>query len=254
MLVYGAILYMNICLQGKRSILFFALLNYVLITLPGLRDKTLDIKKRRRKMFGTVIIVTVVVGIMIASTLVVKITSRGYDTSNYSELYTALRIDFFRDDRVRMAIYALFNPSEMRIIDYPGQSLLPIPTWLFPIDHILGVFDINFPAYTNYFCSALLMLPRSESFTYMTPCIYAELISNFGILGMILMPFLCVYFATKADKYPYPLNIFILVSFIILQMYSIPYMIYYIEFVLLMCWMVKSRIRIVVGKVGRVRE
>lgn len=216
--MYGVLLFMNICIQGKRSILFFALLVYILIMLPGLRNKALDSKERRRKMFGIVIIAVIAVGIMIASTLVVKVTSRGYDANDFSELYTALRIDFFRDDRVRMAIYAILNPNQMKIVDFPGQTLLPIPTWIFPIDHILGKFGISYPAYTSYFCSALLMLPRSQSFTYMTPCIYAELISNFGFFGALFMPFLCVWFASKADKYPYPFNVFILVSFIALQM------------------------------------
>lgn len=253
-LMYGVLLFMNICIQGKRSILFFALLVYILIMLPGLRNKALDSKERRRKMFGIVIIAVIAVGIMIASTLVVKVTSRGYDANDFSELYTALRIDFFRDDRVRMAIYAILNPNQMKIVDFPGQTLLPIPTWIFPIDHILGKFGISYPAYTSYFCSALLMLPRSQSFTYMTPCIYAELISNFGFLGALFMPFLCVWFATKADKYPYPFNVFILVSFISLQMYAISYMAYYFEFVFLMCWLVRSGKRIVIGRFGRIQE
>lgn len=254
MFVYGLMLFMNICIQGKRSILFFAILGYIFIMLPGLRDKSLDSRERRRKMFGIVIIVMIAIGIMVVSTLVVKIISRGYDANDYSELYTALRIDFFRDDRVRMAIYAMLNPSKMKIVDYPGQSLLPIPTWFFPIDHILGEFGIRYPAYTTYFCSALLMLPRSKSFTYMTPCIYAELISNFGVIGALLMPFLCVWFATKADKYPYPFNVFILVSFIALQMYAISYMAYYFEFVFFMCWLVRAGRGIVIGRLGRIQE
>ena len=67
------------------------------------------------------------------------------------------------------------------------------------------------------------------------------------------MPFLCVWFATKADKYPYPFNVFILVSFIALQMYAISYMAYYFEFVFLMCWLVRCRFKIVIGRIGRDR-
>lgn len=251
---YAMILFMDLCIQGKRSILFFALLVYILVMLPGLRDKSLDQKQRRRKMFGLVLISAIAISIMVGMTLIVKVASRGYDASDTSELYTALRIDFFRDDRVRMAIYSVFHPSEMKIIDWPGQSLLPLPTWLFPIDHILGKMGISYPAYTTYFCSALLMLPRSQSFTYMTPCIYAELISNFGFIGALGMPFLCIWFASKADKYPYPFNIMILVSFVAIQMYAISYMAYYFEFVLLMCWLLRSKFKFVLGNIGRKRE
>ena len=251
---YAAILFMDLCIQGKRSILFFALLVYILVMLPGLRDKSLDSRKRRQKMFGLVIISAIAIAIMVGMTLIVKVASRGYDASDTSELYTALRIDFFRDDRVRMAIYSILHPSEMKIIDWPGQSLLPFPTWLFPIDHILGKIGISYPAYTTYFCSALLMLPRSQSFTYMTPCIYAELISNFGIIGALIMPFLCVWFASKADKYPYPFNVMIIVSFIAIQMYALSYMAYYFEFVLLMCWLLRSRFKFVFGSIGRDRK
>ena len=248
---YAVILYMNLCIQGKRSILFFTLLVYILVMLPGLRDKSLDPKKRRQKMLGLVAISAIAVAIMVGMTLIVKVASRGYDASDTSELYTALRIDFFRDDRVRMAIYSIIHPSEMKIIDWPGQSLLPFPTWLFPIDHILGKIGISYPAYTTYFCSALLMLPRSQSFTYMTPCIYAELVSNFGFVGALIMPFLCVWFASKADKYPYPFNVMIIVSFIAIQMYAISYMAYYFEFVLLMCWFLRSKYKFVVGHIRK---
>lgn len=250
-ILYSVVLFMNLCVQGKRSILFFALLVHILIMLPGLRDKTLDIKQRRRKMFGLIIVAVVAMGIMVSMTLTVKVTSRGYNANDFSELYTALRIDFFRDDRVRMAIYSMLHPDEMTIVDWPGQSLLPFPTWLFPIDHILGKFGIRYPAYTTYFCSALLMLPRTQSFTYMTPCIYAELVSNFGIIGVFAMPFLCVWFASKADKYPYPFNVFIIVSFIAIQMYALSYMAYYFEFVYLMCWLLKKKWKFVVGNLGR---
>ena len=60
------------------------------------------------------------------------------DASDTSELYTALRIDFFRDDRVRMAIYSILNPTEMKIDRFARTDSIPIPTWIFPIDHILG--------------------------------------------------------------------------------------------------------------------
>ncbi len=247
----GITLFMNVCIQGKRSILFFALLVYILIMFLGLQDKSLDQKSRRRKIIGLLFVVITVVVIMIGMTLVVKVTSRGYEASDKSQLYTALRIDFFRDDRVRLAMYHVLHPSEMKILDWPGQSLLPFPTWLFPFDYILGKLGISYPAYTNYFSSAVLMLPRSQSFTNMTPCIYAELVSNFGLFGALAMPFLCVWFAIKADKYPYPFNVFIIVSYIVLQMYAISYMAYYFEFVFFMCWFLKSDVKFVVGNLRR---
>src|SRR5690606_38518167 len=42
----------------------------------------------------------------------------------FKEKYENIRIDYFRDQRVKMAIYAQLNPSIMSILDYPGQSLL----------------------------------------------------------------------------------------------------------------------------------
>lgn len=234
-------LYMNICIQGKRASIFFFLLVLIVSSIPGLKDENTDIKNIGRKLVRLSIIAISVLVLIAILTIYVKIHSRGYDPTNSLELYTQIRIDLFRDDRVRMALFSLIHPDRMKILQYPMQTIITMPCSLFPIDIVLGSLGINPPSYAYYLSAALENLSLASSSTFMTPCIAAELISNMGYIGLLFFPFLCIWFANLSDKFQYPNNVAILISFVAIQMFAVPYMNYLLEFVFILCISTKVR-------------
>jgi hypothetical protein len=234
--------YFNICIQGKRSILFFAIIVSVIILIPGLRNTKLDINKRRHMMLWLAIFAGIAAIVMVGMTVYVKVYSRGYDATETVYMYTTIRTDFLRDDRVRLAIYSLLHPDEIHILDYPGQTIWPIVVWAFPLDYIFASFGIIPPSYSAFLSAGLEGVAREISVTFMTPCIFAELISNLGFLGIIIMPFTSLWFAKIADKYRYPCNVLVIVVYVMINLFATPYIMYFIEFVWLMCFMSRRKV------------
>lgn len=235
-----AFLYSCICIEGKRSIIFFAFLLILLIKIPGIADNSVPVEKRRRILFRLLLLGVVVVTLMVTLTIMVKVGSRGYDARNINELYTTTRIDFFRDDRVRLAIYSIIHSNVSSILEYPGQTLINIPLYFFPVDYVLNMHHVTISTYSMYLTSALL---GNLHKAVMTPAIFAELVSNLGIIGFVIMPIICVWFSQKSDKFSYPQNVFILTSFVLLQMYDFAYVAYFIEFTIIICWMNRIRVK-----------
>lgn len=99
--------------------------------------------------------------------------------------YESFRIDFFRDDRIKMALYAELHPDEMQILEYRGQSVLfnlvfMLPRSLWP--------DKPWP-YAVYFTSTMLqMYPARWLGWGMTTSWLEEAIANFGWLGVLVGP------------------------------------------------------------------
>lgn len=229
-------LYTSICIEGKRSIIFFSVLIILLIMIPGLRDKAMTLKERKRKIFRLIALASIALLAMVAFTLFVKIINRGYNPEDLNELYTAIRIDFLRDDRARLAIYSLIYPERIKMLEYMPQTFLSNGTAFFPIDYILYKNNISYPSYAQFLTSALLGYEHSA---VMTPALYAEMISNFSIIGCIIMPFLCIWFSNIINRNDYPINVFILVCFVFLQMYDFTYIAYFIEFTFMLCLLKK---------------
>ena len=242
--IYALFIFLNICIEGKRSILFFLLVTIVIIQIPGLRATNLSQKERKKKLLGLGLFAAGIVAIMLVTTVLVKINNRGYSLSESDLLYTTVRVDLFRDDRVRMAIYSLLHSNELKILDYPGQTFIPIFTWLFPIDYILTKFGVDFASYQVFFSSALRGVSFSRDVAYMTPCIYAELVSNFGFFGFLLMPAICIWISNIADRKSYPYNVLVLTAFLAMQLYTTRYIAYLYELVLIISLLTKVRFKI----------
>lgn len=233
-------LYTNICIQGKRALLFFSLMVLVLMLIPGMTDKTISEEKKKRKFTKLILLIGIFVVVMLLTTINVQ-TNRSSTLMTTQILYSQTRIDFLRDERVRMAIYSAIHPKEMHILDYPTQTLWPIVTWFFPIDYILTGLGIETLSYQTYFTAALEGLTLTSTSSQMTTCFYAELVSNFGLIGLVLFPIVCFWFAKKADTAEFPMNVMLVTIFMVLQMLSLKYMAYMFEFVLLLNY--GSRIR-----------
>ena len=234
----------NMCIEGKRAIVFFAVVVVIIALIPGLNDPMISMHERRKRLIRLGIFASIAIVFMILISISVKINDRGYLPEQTAYMYTTLRIDFLRDDRVRLAIYSLLHPEEIHILDYPGQTILPILSWAFPIDYILGSFGINFPSYTAYLSAGLEKTSLATSYNFMTPCMVAEMTSNLGFIGLLLFPFICLIFARIADNNLFPMNVLTIVVFVALQLFATAYVMYLIEFVLLMFLFTKKRVTI----------
>ncbi|MBN1587261.1 MAG: hypothetical protein JW937_07515 [Candidatus Omnitrophica bacterium] len=107
--------------------------------------------------------------------------------------YENVRMDFGRDDAIKMTLFAELNPEVMRILEYRGQSLVflvvsYVPRKLWPEKPL---------PYAQYFTSALfLSSPRMWGWG-MTTSWLEEAIANFSWLGMLLGP-LCIALVCRA--------------------------------------------------------
>ena len=96
------------------------------------------------------------------------------------------RIDYTRDSRVRMAIYAELYPDKMQILEYRGQDLVYYATSWVP--------RVMWPgkpwSYANHFTNAMLNQYPKKLTWGMTTGVFDEAIASAGFLGIILGPLL----------------------------------------------------------------
>lgn len=228
-------LYINICVQGKRAILFFAVINIVILLYILYRQKKQNHEKTLGLALGSIVVVALLVGYMFVLNLTVKI-GRGYNESDAESIISSTRVDFLRDDRVKLALFSETHSDNWPMLDYPCQTILYDVMSIFPTNLIFIKLGIPYYTYQHYLTKCLDHTKFDKDNHYMTPCVFAELVSNFGIIiGILLMPLLCVWFAKKADKYSYPVNITVICSFVLINMFSIEYVMFYLEFATILC-------------------
>lgn len=234
------LLYCNICIEGKRGIIFFTLLCVVLLWIVR---QHVDKLGHKEKLLGLLKIVTIgaaAIVVMIIMSVNVKI-GRGYEDDPML-LYTSMRIDFLRDDRVRLAIYEFVHPDSPHVLDYPGQTIWPFITWLFPLNILfLKLYNFSAPHYSYFLSSALLGGNISKEESFMTPSVFGELISNFSYFGIIVFILFTIWFIKKADRFPYPINLFIIIAFTAWQMYPLGYIMLFLEFTFVLCVLYRIR-------------
>lgn len=220
-------LYFNMCLQGKRSIVFFSIVTFSILLLPGINtNEKIDERKTKKRLILLAIVGLLGVAIMLASTIYVKVTVRGWDGNDTMSMYTMTRIDFLKDDRVRFAIYSLLNQGKVSILDEVGQTVFPIITWFYPINSILAGHGIVYSSYQDYFSDALQSV---VDVPFMTTSFFAELISNFSYFGIFFTYLLCYWSAKLAQKSVYPYRAIIVIIFLALQMYTTKYLAIFFE-------------------------
>lgn len=215
------LLVMNICIESKRSIVFFCFIMVVVILLYG---KSKDIK------IGRIIgIASILATIVIVLSVMVKTQSRGY--SGIMTIYSTLRIDIFRDDTIKMAIYGMLNPKEIKILDYPFQSYLMQIRYFFFMDIIAGIGFIPLQGlgFNKYLSSALIGADLSMGYSFMTTSMFDEAIANFGVLGFLTAPILCAIVSRNADKYSGFEKTLMVGCVVLGMMYSPNYILFYIE-------------------------
>lgn len=146
-------------------------------------------------------------------------TVRGIGFSgNIDELYEDFRINYGRDDVIKMTIYAELYPATPQILEYRGQSLVfyaaqYVRRHLWP--------DKPFP-YAQYFTCALLHIPPRLLGWGMTTSWLEEAIANFGWFGLVLGPLLpamiCRIGDENANALVYPLTILVSELFLSVQL------------------------------------
>lgn len=215
------LLIMNICIESKRSIVFFCFVMVVVILLYG---KSKDIKVGR--IIGIASLLAI---LMIVLSVMVKTQSRGY--SGIMTIYSTLRIDIFRDDTIKMAIYGMLNPNEIKILDYPFQSYLMQIRYFFLMDILAGkgFIPLQGLGFNKYLSAALIGADLSMGYSFMTTSMFDEAIANFGPIGFLTAPILCTIVARNADKYSGLEKILMVGCIVLGMMYSPNYILFYIE-------------------------
>ena len=230
------LLYINICIEGKRGIIFFSLLCVVLMFF--IQIQTSNKEKHNKHFFKKFALFGVLTAGVVIAMIMISVNvkaGRGYEEDPLI-MYTSLRVDFLRDDRVRFSIYECLYPDKLKILDYPGQTVWPFFDYVFPIDVIFSkLFDFRRPTYSHYLSSALTGGGLNIDESFMTPALFGELLSNFSFFGVIFMALFSMWFIKIINKYPYPINVFLIISFTSWQMYSVGYIMLYLEFTFALC-------------------
>lgn len=116
-----------------------------------------------------------------------QLAFRGANLQDNDRRYENARMDYGRDDQIKLAIYAELHPERMRILEYRGQSLLfylcfPVPRVLWP--------EKPFP-YAVYSTSTTLMFSAPRQIGWgLTTTVLEEAIANASWAGMLLGPLL----------------------------------------------------------------
>lgn len=233
-----------ICIQGKRASLFFAFIDIAI----AIYFKLASTKTNHKKIIGifasAVVIYFVLQGMFMYS-MTVKI-DRGYNPERMDIFYTTTRIDMLRDDRIKMVIYSQLY-DDMTILDYPMQTFIMDATSIIPINYISNYFGISSPPYQTYFTCALTDGEHSPNLevnsynSWMTVSLFAELISNVGlILGIILCPILILWFAKKCiQQNSFTLRLLFAYSFVLLNLFDFTYVVVILEATLIASFIYK---------------
>lgn len=207
-------LYMNMCIESKRSIIFFAYIVAVCYLMCTSSRKSF-------KRIGFAALIAIV--LFVSFSVFVKINYRGY--VDMEAIYTSLRIDFFRDDTIKMAIFSVLNPSRISILQYPFESYLLQIGYLFP----LGFIGVPKMEYNLLFTCALQGVPLSTGLNYMTTSMLDEVVSNFGIIGFVVAPIFSALLADLCDgRNPIVKTLYVSI-YTLLLMYSLSYILWFVE-------------------------
>lgn len=114
-----------------------------------------------------------------------------------SDWYYELQEYIFRSMHVRFSIYAVLHPTEIQILDYPGQSILQSIFFFVPRE----IWTSKPLPYIDYYMRGVLNLSSLSRVSYHMPAsYYPEFVSNFGLIGMPLSLLFTVWITRFFDK------------------------------------------------------
>ena len=215
----AVLLYFNLSIESKRSIIMFLLIMVSYIFL---------LKNQKKNVLSILIALGIFSAIALGASMYIKIVSRGY--VGFEALYTTTRVDIFRDDTVKLVLYSLFNKGTVRVLSYPFESyVMQIGYLLFlSLLSAVGIFNIPRRGY-DYFITAAVMGGGTMTDKWMTSSMYDEAIANFGLLGIVIVGVLLSYYLRYIDDLPKFESIIWLSFLILYTMYSLDYIIIFAE-------------------------
>ena len=230
--------YMVLSIQGKRAMLFFVMISILVILYFVFIDR---IKNNRNwKIFLLYGFVLLGLAGFYMSTISLEVqVKRGNTYAETSEIVTSQRVDFFRDDRVRMAIYSEVHPDEMQILHYRGQTIIPDIFGLLPLNYLRDRIGVGRKVYQTYFTCSLCGDNINSSTVmrdsnWMTVTFISEVISNFSLLlAFLIVPFLCLKTSKLVNKLRYPFNILVILAFVMFNLFDTTYVVVYVEFMII---------------------
>ena len=228
-------LYSNVCVEGKRSILFFALIMCLMIQIY--------FPKGRYALIKLALSLAAITVVVVVTSIYVKTTFRGY--SSFENLYTTFRVDLFRDDTVKMVIYSFLGKQIDPLLNWPFQSYITQLYSIFPLDILTGFGVIHLPHIGfNVYLSATLAQQSIESgINFMTTSIADELIANFSYFGFLFLGPILVGFARFIDQQSPFEKILWIGAVVLLMIYPLNYIAYYIEAAVIIHIILKRRRR-----------
>jgi len=160
-------------LNGKRSVLAVA----VIMMMTGL---WLSGRLRGRKILIAAAVSVLLIG---GFSYWYQLTVRdiGPSVAENGDVYENFRVDYARDSRVKMAIFAELHPSTMSILEFRGQSLIFYATAYIP----RAMWPGKPLTYACYFTSAMLGSSPQDWGWGMTTSIFDEALANGSWLGLL---------------------------------------------------------------------
>ncbi|AUN15254.1 hypothetical protein [Paraclostridium sordellii] len=123
---------------------------------------------------------------------------RDFTTKTFKQSYSNFRIDYGRDDVMKLAIYSNYNPEVISILDYKGQSLLYYPLFFIP----RAMWPDKPQPYHVYVVNNAIGYKGNNYIGWgMTVSIFTELISNLGtFIGPLLGAIIICYLVKLSDS------------------------------------------------------
>jgi len=160
-------------------------------------------------------------------------------TSAKGDLYENLRVDYSRDSRVKMAIFAELHPSSMSILEFRGQSLLFDATAYIP----RTVWPDKPLTYACYFTSAMIGSSPQDWGWGMTTSVFDEATANGSWLGLVAAAFLIGFVCQIGDSCA-DVIVFLLTAIVASLLLSVELVAFAPLFVLWLALVLKKKVRL----------
>ena len=116
---------------------------------------------------------------------------------SFEEKYGEYRIEYGRDEHMKLAIYSLLNPERLKIVDYPGQSLLFSAMFFVP----RAIFAGKPYPYHVYLTPAAIGYSGSNILAWgVTSSLLDEIVANCGWIGFLLGPLVFAWLCRLGDR------------------------------------------------------
>ncbi|RFA33382.1 hypothetical protein CAI16_15000 [Virgibacillus dokdonensis] len=175
------IIYFAFLMNGKRNTVFIFFVGLIYIFISN------KVFKRKRTY-----------GLLISFTLIFLLSFSSFyqnyfdrvSGDSFEDEYTSFRINYGRDDTLKMALYSEIHREQLEVLDYRGQSLL-----FYPLFFIKREIWPNKPyPYAVYFTNAMIGINKTKILGWgMTTSIFDELTSNLSWIGLVVSPFFLIF-------------------------------------------------------------